>query len=381
MTPISLLTSTNQKTKPQGVASNGYSPKRPAISSRPMKSNQKNRSLAAIMFADMVGFTRMMNEDEKATIALSEKLRNTVTRQIPEHQGQLLQYSGDGSLSVFRSAIDAVRCAIAIQQRLQKSPQVPVRIGIHMGEVMFYGQNIYGSSVNIASRIESFAAPGSVLISDKVQRELKNQTSIQALSLGYYELKNVNREVEIFALSAKGLKLPNPWEMKGKGKYTHHSIGVLPFRTADDRESQSFGEGLTEELLHTLAKVRGLSVASRTSCFSFKGQEDLVQKIAQDLNVTILLEGSVRRDGDQVRLTTQLVDCTEGFQIWSESFDIKVKKLFETQEQLANEVSQKVANFLGLGQSIDYQKALEKQNNSSESLSGFFGKVNNIFKS
>ncbi|MEK7255644.1 MAG: adenylate/guanylate cyclase domain-containing protein, partial [Bacteroidota bacterium] len=321
-----------------------------------MKTNQKNRSLAAIMFADMVGFTKMMSEDEKTTILLGERLRSVVQQLVPEHHGQLLQYAGDGSLSIFRSAIDAVRCAILIQQNLQKAPQVLVRIGIHLGEVVFYGQNIYGSSVNIASRIESFATPGSVLISDKVYSEVKNQTSIQALSLGYYDLKNVNREVEIFALSAKGLKLPNPWEMQGKGKNAHHSIGILPFKTAGDEASQTFSDGLTEELLHTLSGIRGLSVASRTSCFSFKGQDGVVQKIASELNVTILLEGSVRRDGDLARVTTQLIDCSDGYQVWSGAFDVKVGRLFATQGALAKEVTQRIVEFLGLENSLRFQQ-------------------------
>ena len=315
------------------------------------------------MFADMVGFTRMMSEDEKTTILLGERLRSVVHQLVPEHHGQLLSYAGDGSLSIFRSAIDAVACSILIQQNLQKPPKVPVRIGIHTGEVVFYGKNIYGSSVNIASRIESFATPGSVLISDKVYSELKNQTSVQALSLGYYDLKNVNREVEIFALSAKGLKLPNPWEMQGKGKNAHHSIGILPFKTAGDEASQTFADGLTEELLHTLSGIRGLSVASRTSCFSFKGKEGIVQKIAAELNVTILLEASVRRDGDLARVTTQLIDCSDGYQVWSGSFDMKVGKLFAAQDALAKEITQRIVEFLGLEHSLRFQQ--EAKNNWS----------------
>lgn len=349
-----------------------------SINLKLLNSDRKNRSLAAILFADMVGFTRLMNEDEQSTIVLSEKLRDTIEKQVAKFRGKLFQYTGDGCLSVFRSAIDAVRCGIAIQQKLQKAPTVPVRIGIHLGEVMFYRKSIYGSSVNIASRIESFGTPGSVLISKKVNEEMANQSNIKAISLGHFELKNVDHEVEIFAISARGLHLPHPKELEGKGHTSQYSIGVLPFRTGSDEESQDFAVGIAEELLHSLAGVHGLSVASQTSCFSYKNKGLLVHTIAEELGVTHLLEGGVRRNNGQMRASLQLIDCSSGFQVWSDTFEIKVKNRFAAEVSLAKSITKQVVKALGMGHAIEYKKALRQ---NSKSLMGYFmEKWSNLFK-
>src|SRR6185436_20747321 len=176
------------------------------------------RQLTAIMFADIMGYTAMMQENEMNAMRSREKFRKALDREVMAHHGRIIQYSGDGALCSFNSAIDAVRCGIALQKDMRDDPQMPLRIGIHSGDVMMDEENIYGDGVNIASRIESFAVAGGIFISAKVYDEIKNQNNIEAVSLGTFELKNVKQPVEIYAVSNAGLIVPSNEKLEGKGK-------------------------------------------------------------------------------------------------------------------------------------------------------------------
>ena len=232
---------------------------------------QKNRRLAAVMFTDIVGYTAFMQGDEKLAIKLRAHHREVFEQQHQLYQGEVIQYYGDGTLSIFKSAIQAVKCAIEIQQLLQKGEAVPIRIGIHMGDIVFNKTEVYGDGVNFASRIESIGVAGSILVSGKLNDELENHKDIFSSSLGQFELKNIAKPVEIFAISNDGIKVPQAIELKGKQKSIEKTIAVLPFvNMSTNAENEYFSDGITEEIINALAKVKSLKVTSRTSSFFFK---------------------------------------------------------------------------------------------------------------
>jgi TolB-like protein/Tfp pilus assembly protein PilF len=305
---------------------------------------QKNiRQLAAIMFTDMVGYTAQMQQDEKKAKKNRDRHRQVLEKSTEDHHGLILQYYGDGTLSVFGSAIEAVECAVEIQQNLQKEPKVPLRIGLHVGDIAYADDGVYGDAVNIASRIENLSVPGSILVSGKVYDEIKNHPDLPANSLGEFELKNVKRPVHVFALQNEALEVPTSEMLKGKIGTSVKSIAVLPFvNMSADPENEYFSDGITEELLNALTKVDGLQVTSRTSSFAFKGKNEDVRQIGKQLNVTSVLEGSVRKAGNKVRITAQLINTADGYHVWSENFDRTLEDIFEIQD----EISKKITNTL-----------------------------------
>lgn len=297
------------------------------------------RMLAAIMFTDMVGYTALMQENERQAKILRDKHRAVLERLILEHRGQILQYYGDGTLSIFGSAIEAALCGAKIQQELQVEPKVPLRIGIHAGDVVYDDEGVYGDGVNIASRIENIALPGSVLISDKINDELKNQMEISAEFLGRFELKNVKYPIKIYALKSEGIIIPTRDQLESKSAIAENSIAVLPFiNLSAERDNEYFSDGITEELLNALAKVDGLLVTSRTSSFAFKGKNTDIREIGKQLGVKTVLEGSVRKYGNRVRVTAQLINSENGYHKWSETFDRDLEDIFAVQDELANSI-------------------------------------------
>jgi len=352
----------------------------------------RTRQLAAIMFTDIQGFTAMMQHDEELAIKIRDRHRKIFNSTTEKFNGTILQYFGDGTLSTFKSAIDAVKCAMEMQLAFQKEPVIPVRIGIHLGDIVFTEDDIIGDGVNVASRIESLAVPGSVFISDKVYDEIKNQSSIETQSLRTFELKNVDRPIEVFAISNKGLIIPNADEISGKtkdtkpvsektpekkklkvgkkklnwilysiiglvvlvaGYFTYQnvflsglkiddldkSIAVLAFRNMSNDPSQEyFSDGISEEILNSLVQVEGLKVAGRTSSFSFKGKDTDIQSIGNKLGVSLVLEGSVRKSENRVRITAQLINVADGYHIWSEQYDREMKDIFAIQDEIATNI-------------------------------------------
>src|SRR5437868_5682312 len=219
------------------------------------------RQLAAILFADMAGYTAMMQENEQSARAKRKRLKTVLEESVTKFNGKILQYYGDGSLSIFSSAIDCVWCSIDMQQQLQQEPTVLLRMGIHTGDVIIDDEAVYGDGVNLASRIESLAVPGGIFISEKVYDEIRNQENINTRELGYFELKNVRYPVRLFAITNDGIVVPRRDELKGKTKETRNRLAVLPFiNMSADPENEYFSDGITEELLNTLTKVDGLQV-------------------------------------------------------------------------------------------------------------------------
>jgi TolB-like protein len=344
------------------------------------------------MFTDIQGYTAMMQHDEALALKIRERHRMIFTASTEKFNGKILQYFGDGTLSIFSSSIDAVKCAMEMQLAFQKEPVIPVRIGIHSGDIIYSDEEIIGDGVNVAARIESLAVPGSVFISDKIYDEIKNQASIHTRSLQTFELKNVERPIEVFAISNKGLVVPSVQDIKGKAKErspasgkasekkqahvrrkrlgwmlsfiigivalvagyfiyeraflsepgSHdlaRSIAVLAFENmSDDPDQEYFSDGISEEILNSLVKIEGLKVAGRTSSFSFKGKDADIRTIGSKLGVGLVLEGSVRKAEDRVRITAQLINVADGYHIWSERYDRELKDIFAIQEEIATNI-------------------------------------------
>lgn len=301
------------------------------------------RQLAAIVFADMTGFTALMQENEHLALEKRKRMKEVLESSIEKYHGKILQYYGDGSLSIFNSAIQAVESSITIQQQLQLSPKVDMRIGIHTGDITMDEETIFGDGVNLASRIESLAVPGAVFISEKVFDEIKNQQNIRCREMGYFELKNVKEPVKVYAIANEGVVVPSRDELKGKTKQPQNRLAVLPFvNMSADPENEYFSDGITEELLNALTKVNGLQVISRTSAFAFKGKLDDIREIAVKLNVDKILEGSVRKTGNRVRITAQLINAADGYHIWSETYDRNLTDIFEVQDEISSIITNRM---------------------------------------
>ena len=351
----------------------------------------RTRKLAAIMFTDIQGYTALMQQDEVQAIQYRDKHRKLFNSTTEKYNGKILQYYGDGTLSIFDSAIDAVKCGIEMQHGFLSDPSIPVRIGIHTGDIIFSDEEIIGDGVNIASRIESLAVPGSVFISEKVYDEIKNQASIHTARLRTFRLKNVTKPIEVFAISNVGLIVPSPEDIVGKtspgnifspanrekskiGKVVflftiavsiiaitlllylkmgnrgkvpldnpEKSIAVLAFdNMSGDPDQEYFSDGVSEEILNALTNVNGLKVAGRTSSFSFKGKDEDIRSIGEKLDVKMVLEGSIRKAGSQVRITAQLINVEDGFHLWSETFDRQMEDIFAIQDEIAAKIVQKL---------------------------------------
>ncbi len=334
----------------------------------------QSRQLAAIMFTDIVGYTAMMQQDEQKAVAVIKHYNSTLEKFVTQFNGRVLNYYGDGSLCIFSSATDAINCSLAVQKDLKAEPVVPLRIGLHIGEVFFEDAKALGDGVNVASRVQSLGKENTILISEEVHNKIKNNTAITTVSLGQFEFKNVGKSIEVFALTNEGLFVPQRKKMEGKLKkknlqgrniiaalsfiliisaaffiykkiFTNDlivadkSIAVLPFvDMSAGKDQEYFSDGLSEELLNLLAKIPELKVIGRTSSFSFKGKNEDLRSIAQKLGVAHLLEGSVRKDGNKIRVTAQLIRASDGSHLWSETYDRDLEGLFKLQDEIAGNV-------------------------------------------
>jgi len=305
------------------------------------------RQLAAILFIDMAGYTALMQENEQLARQQRARLKTVLENCVANSGGRIVQNYGDGSLCIFKSAIDGVNCAINLQRSLSEAPAVKVRIGLHLGDVTIEDEAIFGDGVNLASRIELLAIPGSILISEKLHDEIKNQQNIQTHELGYFDFKNVRQPVRVFAISNPGIIVPSRIELKGKTSKPGNRLAVLPFvNMSADPENEYFSDGITEELLNALTRVEGLQVTSRTSVFAFKGKNTDVRDIAIQLNVDKVLEGSVRKSGNRVRITAQLINAIDGYHIWSENYDRNLTDIFEVQDEISGIIANRLKDNL-----------------------------------
>lgn len=305
------------------------------------------RMLAAVMFTDMVGYTAMMQDDEQKAKTLRDRHRKVLEDITLIHHGKIVQYFGDGTLTIFGSSIEAVLCAITIQKELRKNPPVELRIGIHSGDIVYDDDGVFGDCVNVASRIEASAIGGSILISRKIYDELINHKEIQAVSLGFHQFKNVKIPLEVFAIKNDFLNIPDAASINTLVGSKKESIAVLPFvNMSSENENEYFSDGITEEILNALAKHDKLLVTSRTSSFAFKNKNVDIRDIGNQLSVKTVLEGSVRKIGKKVRVTAQLIETKSGYHRWSESYDRNIEDIFEVQDEIAGSIVKKLIDNL-----------------------------------
>lgn len=327
------------------------------------------RQLAAIMFTDIVGYTAMMQANEQKAVAVIKHYNSSLEKLVTQYNGQVLNYYGDGSLCIFPNATDAANCALDLQKELKDDPGVPLRIGLHIGEVFFENEKALGDGVNVASRVQSLGQENTILVSGEFYDKIKNNLSFSTVSLGRFDFKNVVTSLEIYAVSNEGLFIPQRSKMEGKlkktsgkkgiiiatsliilfcaagfliykrfliGKANDQSIAVLPFvDMSADKDQEYFSDGMSEELLNLLSKIPSLKVISRTSSFSFKGKNLDVRKIGENLGVENILEGSIRKSGNTIRITAQLIEVRNGTHLWSETYDREMKDVFVIQDEIS----------------------------------------------
>ncbi len=313
------------------------------------------------MMADIAGFSRLMERDESATFARLRQLRDAVTQpKIDAHGGRLVKTTGDGFLVEFASATAALQCALDIQHELAEreaqcgaDDRIRLRIGINVGDIIVDGDDVAGDGVNIAARLEALAPPGGICISGTVREQIHDDLGITLSDLGPKKLKNIAREIRAFAVTPasgegethaadtadRAFADVRPAASSPRQEPPALSIAVLPFvNLGRDEENEYFADGLADELLNVLVKIRGLRVASRTSAFYFKGKDVDIPTIARKLNVTTVLEGSVRRSGQRVRIAAQLIDAATDVHLFSEIYDRTLDDIFAVQSDIANAV-------------------------------------------
>ncbi len=293
-----------------------------------------SRQLAAIMFTDIVGYTSLMGNDEQKAFEFLKKNREIQKPIIAQYGGRWLKELGDGVMASFSNVSDAVNAAIKIQEGCEAGGDFQLRIGINLGEVLFEGDDVFGDGVNIAARIQSAAMPGSICISESVHHNVVNKKDIKTRFVREELLKNVKKPVRIYAI-VRNDETVAPDEPQ-KSPAPEHSIAVLPFTNmSSDPEQEYFSDGMSEEIINMLAQVPGLKVAGPTSSFTFKGKNQDLRKIAEELSVNYILEGSVRKSGSKLRIIAQLIEATEGYHLWSEKFDRQLKDIFDIQDEIS----------------------------------------------
>jgi adenylate cyclase len=306
-----------------------------------MTTQEVKRKLAAILSADVKGYSLLMGEDEEATVRTLNAYKETMTNFIQHHHGRVVDAPGDNVLAEFVSVVNAVRCAVEIQKELKtRNAELPenrrmeFRIGVNLGDVIEDGEQILGDGVNIAARLESLSEAGGICISGTVYDQIENKLDLKYDYLGEQNVKNIARPIRVYrVLVGSGAGFPEASRKLDFPKSP--SIAVLPFvNMSDDPEQEYFSDGITEEIITGLSKVPRLIVIARNSSFTYKRKPVKVQQVGQELGVRYVLEGSVRRAADRVRITVQLVDATTGHHLWAERYDRFLKDIFAIQDEI-----------------------------------------------
>ena len=321
------------------------------------------RKLAAILAADVVGYTRLMGNDEAGTLHRLNELREHVLEPlINAHRGRIVKLMGDGLLLEFSSVVDAIACAVAWQKSIfdrvaedDDDKALRFRIGINLGDVIVEGDDLYGDGVNIAARLEAQADPGGVCISGDVYRQAKGKIAVGFEDLGEQELKNVAEPVRVYRVSlepaqsdASATPISATRRLSDKP-----SIAVLPFKNlGGDTDQEYFADGVSEDIIAALSRNRWLMVIARNSSFAFKDEAIDLKEVGTQLGVRYVLDGSVRKGGDRVRIATQLIDATSGKQIWAERYDRVLEDIFAVQDEVTGAIVAAIAPELGKAEQL-----------------------------
>src|SRR6516225_5952711 len=309
----------------------------------------QTRRLAAILAADVAGYSRLIGADEEGTLGRLKALRaEVIDPKIAGHKGRIVKTTGDGLLVEFASVVDAVRCAVAVQQAMPERDadvgadrRIELRIGINLGDVIVEGDDLYGDGVNIAARIEALADAGGVLVSNTVHDQVRDRLPFTFEDLGEQQVKNIVRPVRVFRVRDVGAAENTPAQSRSALALPDKpSIAVLPLQNmSGEREQEYFADGMVEEIITALSRIRWLFVIARNSSFVYKGQAIDVKQVGRDLGVRYVLEGSVRKAGQRVRITAQLIDSVTDAHIWADRFDGSLEDIFELQDKVASSVA------------------------------------------
>ncbi|QKC85435.1 adenylate/guanylate cyclase domain-containing protein [Mesorhizobium sp. NZP2077] len=311
------------------------------------------RRLAAILVADVVGYSRLMEADETGTLAaLRVRRKGIVEPIVRENGGRIVKFMGDGVLVEFASAVNALRCALDMQKRMAESNEnladrkrIVLRIGVNLGEVVGEGSDIFGDGVNIAARLEGLSEPGGICISGKVYDEIRGKLDVSAIDMGEVALKNITRPVRAFRITS-GITARRLVESR-EPVDSRPSIGVLPFTNmSGDQEQEYFADGITEDIITELARNRGLFVIARNSSFTFKGSSVDIADVGRKLGVRYVVEGSVRKDGKRVRITAQLIEAVTGSHVWAERYDRDLEDIFAVQDEVTRSIVAAVPGYV-----------------------------------
>ena len=356
----------------------------------------QQRQLAAILFTDIVGSTSMMQKDEQAALSVNKRYVAVLKQSVLSHNGEVLNDFGDGSLCCFSSATQAVRCAIEMQQQFQTEPKVPLRIGLHVGEIFFEDGKVFGDGVNIASRIQSLGIANSILFSSEINSKIKNQQEFKCVSVGRFHFKNVDEPMEVFALSNEGLAVPRKEELTGKLKEiekkslrkkltiasagliilaagffiyqnffrtanlsaVEKSIAVLPFENVAVSDSEEYiSDGITQGIINNLSKISSLQkVIGWFSVKSFKKTNKSVKQIAEELGVAVILTGTMQRNADKIRIIAELIDVNTNKRLWGNDYNYDWGNVLLIQ----SEVAQQIVTALRANLSPEEKKGLSK---------------------
>ncbi len=313
-----------------------------------MSADRIQRRLAAILATDVVGYSRLMGDDEAGTVARLKTLRAELFDPATErHQGRIVKTTGDGALVEFGSAVDAVEHAIDIQQaltareaELPEDRRIVLRIGINLGDVIVEGDDIYGDGVNVAARLEALAEPGAICLSGDVYRQVRGKLDAVFVDLGEQSVKNIAEPVHVYGIDLAAAATPGGATDRADTVLERHAVAVLPFtHFGGDPEQEYFADGLTEDIITALSIWRSFPVIARNSSFAYKGQSPDVRAVGKELGARYVLEGSVRRSGDRIRVTAQLIDAETGHHVWAERYDRQLDDIFDVQDEITERIA------------------------------------------
>jgi len=308
----------------------------------------QTRRLAAILSADVAGYSRLIGVDEEGTLNRLRAIRtDVIDSKISEHRGRVVKTTGDGLLAEFTSVVDALRWASEIQNAMAwqnadiaAEKRIEFRIGIHQGDIVVEDGDIFGDGVNVAARLEGLAEPGGICVSARVQEDTAGRLDLSFDDLGEQSLKNIARPVRVYRVRDSAFKSPSAPVSSALPLPDKPSIAVLPFQNmSGDPEKEYFADGMVEEIITALSRIKWLFVIARNSSFTYKGQSVDVKQVARELGVRYVLEGSVRKAGGRVRITGQLIDALTGTHLWADRFDGSLEDIFELQDKVATSVA------------------------------------------
>jgi TolB-like protein len=311
-----------------------------------MAQGRPQRRLAAILSADVVGYSRLMSIDEAATLSrLNALRRELIDPAIAAHSGRIVKLIGDGTLVEFASAVEAVTCAIDVQRQLgerqaatSETDPMRFRIGVHVGDIIIEGEDIFGDGVNIAARIEGAAEPGGIAISEDAWRQVQGKVAVDFVDAGEQDLKNIPRPVRVYRVQVADERAGKSPASPLQSPETP-SIAVLPFQNmSGDPEQEYFADGMVEDIITALSRFKSLFVIARNSSFTYKGKSIDIKQVGRDLGVRYVLEGSVRKSGSRVRITGQLIEAASGRHLWADKFDGALQDVFDLQDQVTSSV-------------------------------------------